>query len=316
MDRPAHDATCQRQHSRALERLPGERRPRLDPGTNQLQSERFSVLMAVRSPSSEFAASQSSFPSLPPKSRSHSDDQQRSTQSADDRRSGWQIQFVGSVQADDARRGRGQPADEQLGLERIDQKICAHGWNDQIGENHKNSADPDEACHDKSEEDVKQEIPCSHGYAFRNGALRLKGNHQKSLAKQQWDDPDDRIQGERPEHLAWLNEQDVTHQSSFEFLVAFRALAEQENGRRRCDHKDDADQSFLWHTVVPCSRQCEDRRANNRKSERPRVSLPVMPMSKENGDTDSQRRHLRQRKVHKNDFTENDMQTVIDENSR
>src|SRR5439155_2630399 len=156
----ARDGQC----SGALERLAQQRRSRLDPRADLLPQRR----RAVRSPSGAFAASQASSPSFASPSRGNRDDQQRSTQSANDRSSGWQIQFVGSVEANDAPRCRGQPADDQFGLERIDQKIRANSRNDQIRKNHKNSADPDETCHDKTEEYVKQEIPCSHGYDICN----------------------------------------------------------------------------------------------------------------------------------------------------
>src|SRR5580765_5868164 len=47
MDRPAHHASCQWQHSGALERQPGEPGPGLDPATDHLPSERFSALKAA-----------------------------------------------------------------------------------------------------------------------------------------------------------------------------------------------------------------------------------------------------------------------------
>src|SRR5205807_9973824 len=126
-------------------------------------------------------------------------------------------QLVRSVQAEHACSGGSQPADQQLGLERLDQEICAHSRNDQIGENHKNPANANKAGHDKSEEDVKQEIPPAHGNAFLKGAVRFKRNHQEFLAKQQVDGPDNSVEGERAKHLARLNEQDVSHQCSLQF---------------------------------------------------------------------------------------------------
>src|SRR5205823_4592906 len=122
------------------------------------------------------------------------DDEQQSSQGAHDGGTGWQIFLVRNEQAEKASDGGHQPANQHQITQPRRQKIGAYRRNDQVGENQQHSADSQKRRHHDAEECIKNEIPPPDRHAFRDGTLRIKGQHQKSPPKQDVDEANRQVE--------------------------------------------------------------------------------------------------------------------------
>ncbi len=123
---------------------------------------------------------------------------------------------------------------------------------------------------------------------------------------------------ERLPHLFGIDDKHVANERAAQFLVAFRAFAQQQYAQSCGDHVHDAYQGFLRDMVVALiAGQRENNGDYKGKSKRHRVGLGgIRLILQQKGHASAERRHLRQRKVHEDDFSAYNVQPQIYENSR
>src|SRR5262249_30719901 len=113
------------------------------------------------------------------------------------------------------------------------------------------------------------------------------------------------------------NQQNISDEDVFDFLVAFSRSTEQQHGRSRCNNVCNSDDCFLRNLTraLPCDRK--NRGTNQSKTKSDGKRRPVFQLeSEQNCDTNSKRSHLRHGDVDEDDAALNDVQPKIDQQPR
>ena len=121
----------------------------------------------------------------------------------------------------------------------------ANRRHNQITEDEQNAGDADETRHDQTEDRVKEKIPPAHAQTFFVSRIAIEGDEQKISAQNEMENTDDDKKCEAFPNFTRRHEQNISDEHVFDFLVAFRRAAqEQDRGGRRHD-VGDADDRFL-----------------------------------------------------------------------
>ena len=170
------------------------------------------------------------------------------------------------------------------------------------------------AGHHQAEDHVEDKIPPAHIEAAGFRLFRVGGDGEELLPEDEMHGAQDDKQAEGLHHVGRRHDQEFADQGALEFLVAAGALAQDQDGSRRRDDIDDADERLLGDALVAAACEGQHDCPHEGKPEGEGIALPVMHIvAGEQGDAGAEGGSLGQREVHENDAALDNVQPEINQ---
>ena len=155
----------------------------------------------------------------------------------------------------------------------------------------KHAGNRDRAGHDHAEGRIEHEFP------------NERSRSRQSAAQQPVQQPDRGVKWNNDGNLVESAGENISGQDLLEMFGALRRPVDEQNGRRRRNNVDDADQRLLRHAGAPCAREGQQHRRKQRERERIAIGRNALRrMTEHECDRRAERRDLRERQIDKDHF--------------